>query len=355
MSAAELSKPTAPRAAEPAGPLIERHGWVRIGLVAALFVVLFNDFLYRAFGFSLDGGFELRGYAWNDGNWSHALIVPLISLYFLYQHRDQLSRTPVRTGWGGLIPLLLGVFAYALAIGPTAFAPDDAGHEAAMALRAFGNDTAKGYAMILALGGLVWLMAGWRVLRLTWFPIAFLVFAVKISDRIWEAIAFKLQGIAAVASGVAINVFGLPLDLWADVRGNTIDLFQHGQKVGEGLNVAEACSGLRMLMTFIALGVAVAYLAERPWWARVIMVLLTVPIAVLVNVGRVTVLGLLYPYNKELATGDFHLFVGMLMLLPALGLFMLVGWVLNQLFVPEPAPAGQHDAAEPSGGGGSAQ
>jgi exosortase len=358
MSTAELSNPNRSGAAattpQPA-PLISRDAWVRIGVVGLLFVLLFNDFLYRAFGFSFDGGFHFRGYV-SDGNWSHALVVPLISLYFLYQHREELRRTPVRTGWLGLIPLILGIVFYALAIGPTAFGADEAGREAAMSLRAFGNDTAKGYAMILALAGVVWLMAGGRMLRLCWFPIAYLVFAVKISDRIWESIAFKLQGIAAAASGVAINVLGLPLDLTADVAGNTIDIFQGVNKVGEGLNVAEACSGLRMLMTFIALGVAVAYLAERPWWARVIMVLLTVPIAILVNVGRVTALGLLYPYNKDLATGDFHLFIGMLMLLPALALFMLVGWVLNQLFVPEPQPRRQpqppaDDRSTPGNGG----
>lgn len=336
MSTAEVSNPTAPAAATRPADRTDPHVWARLVVTGLLFVILFSDFFYRAFGIAFADGIEPRGYAWNDGNWSHALVVPLISLYFLYQHREQLARTPVRTGWLGLGPLVVGIVIYALAIGPTAFAADEAGREAAMALRAFGNDTVKGYAMILSLAGLVWLMAGWRVLRLTWFPIAFLIFAVKISDRIWESIAFKLQGIAAVASGVAINVFGRVIDLVAEVKGHTIELWQHGVKLEPGLNVAEACSGLRMLMTFIALGVAVAYLAERPWWARIIMVLLTVPIAIFVNVVRVTALGLIYPYNKDLATGDFHLFIGMLMLVPALGLFLLVGWVLNQIIVPEP-------------------
>lgn len=339
MSTANVSSTTRAHAAANAAAKDDgarRHAAVRIGVVGLLFALLFNDFLYRAVGIDVLDGFNLRGYAWNDGNWSHALIVPFISLYFLYQHRERLLSTPVRTGWLGLGPLLIGIFIYALAIGPTAFSPGDADRQAAMALRAFGNDTVKGYAMVLALFGLVWLMAGWRILAIAWFPIAYLVFAVKISDRIWESIAFKLQGIAAVASGIAINLFGPIIDLAANVSGNTIHLTHHGEPLNPGLNVAEACSGLRMLMTFIALGVAVAYLAERPWWARLVMVLLTVPIAVFVNVIRVTALGFIYPYDKELATGDFHLFVGMLMLIPALGLFLLVGWVLNQILIPEP-------------------
>ncbi len=392
-----------------AGPLIKPHGWVQIGILATLFVALFWDFLYRAFGVTLrDGELVTRGYAWNDANWSHALVVPLISLYFLHQHREELrharanrlqvptndarrvwiavlsvlfvgaiffvlrsmggqlpaalveaklhyllgAAAAVGAAWGGarlvmhaepvakatcsfmrihagLVLMLLGIALYCLTLGP----------------RAFNNDMIKGYAMIMALGGLVWFVSGWAVAKVALFPVAYLIFAVKISDRVWEAIAFKLQGIAAKASGIAINIFGLLINLEADVRGNTIELWRNGVKLGDGLNVAEACSGLRMLMTFIALGVAVAYLARRPWWARLTIVLLTVPIAILVNVGRVTTLGLIFPFKPEWTKGETHIAIGMLMLIPALGLFSLVGWILNKIVETPEQPEG--------GGGGS--
>lgn len=305
------------RVAAATGPLIRPMGWLQIGVLASLFVYLFWHVLFRAYGmgYDQDGVFVGRGYAWSDANWSHAFIVPLISLYFIYQHKDQLAAAPRRIGWPGLALLLVGIAGYFLGIYP------------------IRNDMAKGYSMILALAGLVWFLNGWAVAKLVWFPIAYLVFAVKVSDRLWEVIAFKLQTIAAQASGVALNIFGLAIDLEAEVVGNHIHVWHEGVKIGTGMNIAEACSGLRMLMTFIALGVAVAYLADRPWWVRLIMVLLTVPIAILVNVGRVTTLGMIYPFDQEASQGDFHVLIGMMMLIPAGLLFLLVGWVLNRVFI----------------------
>jgi exosortase len=293
-------------------PLIGPRQWGMIAVLAGLVVVLFHDVFYRAYGVSLDGGIETVGYAWTDGDWSHALIVPLISLYFLYQHRHELRAAEYRTSWIGFAVLLIGIASYFLGIFP------------------IRNATVMGWAMILALFGLVWFLCGWQVMKVAWFPIAFLVFAIKISDGAWSSIAFKLQYIAAQAGGVLITLLGMPLGLEAFVRGNVIELERHAQFIGE-LNVAEACSGLRMLTTFIALGVAVAYLARRPWWSRLTLVALTVPIAIFVNVLRVAVLGLLFPWYPDLATGDFHVFIGMLMLIPALGMFLLVGWILDQL------------------------
>ncbi|MBL4702290.1 MAG: exosortase/archaeosortase family protein, partial [Phycisphaeraceae bacterium] len=88
-----------------------------------------------------------------------------------------------------------------------------------------------------------------------------------------------------------------------------------------------------MLAAFVALGVAVAFLADRSWWQRGVMVALTIPIAVMVNVGRVTVLGLVHLVNKQWAEGDMHTFVGMLMLIPALLSFLWVGWVLDRIII----------------------
>jgi len=312
-----MSKDTGALAAEDR-PLIPPHGWAQIGILAALFVALFWDILYRAYGFTFDGGLVGRGYAWTDGNWSHAFVVPLISLYFLYQHRDELKNVRKHASWLGLALMIVGIALYALSMGP----------------RAFNNVMFRGYSMIMTLGGLVWFMGGGGVARIAWFPVFYLVFAIKISDRVWEEIAFHLQGIAAKAATAAIGIFGIVNGLEAQLSGNTITLYHHLEHIGE-LNVAEACSGLRMLMTFIALGFAVAYLANRPWWIRLTLVSLTIPIAILINAGRVTVLGFIYPYNQEMATGEFHIFVGMLMLIPALLAFMFVGWALDWLFVPD--------------------
>ena len=140
------------------------------------------------------------------------------------------------------------------------------------------------------------------------------------------------------------------LQIDATVKGSTIEIttMRGGQWVVEKINVAEACSGLRMLMAFIALGAAMAYLADRAWWKRIVMLVLAVPIALVVNIGRVTVIGLLTLVDRDMASGDFHVFVGMLMLIPAAGLFMLVGWVLDRVVIDEIDSSNDESAANQS-------
>jgi exosortase len=304
MSTVDATKADAPALA--AGqPWITPETWVRIALIGSAFVFLFWDIIHR-----------LVRFAWEDGNWSHAFIVPLISVYFIYQQRERLMNMKAATSWFGLLMLIAGIVFYILGIYPVR------------------NDMVKGYSMIMALGGLVLFMTGWRMASVLWFPVAYLVFAVKVSDAIWGAVAFKLQWIAAQVSTVALNVLGVLIGLEADVTGNHITLIHHGKTIEPALTVAEACSGLRSLMMFIALGVAVAYLAKRPWWARLIMVGSTVPVAILANVARVTALGLIYPYNRELTQGDAHLMLGLVLLVTvALVMFLLIGWILDKLVV----------------------
>ncbi|HEX7010736.1 MAG TPA: exosortase/archaeosortase family protein, partial [Phycisphaeraceae bacterium] len=166
---------------------------------------------------------------------------------------------------------------------------------------------------------------------------------VKVSDRIWEQVAFHLQQIAAKGATFCLQCFGAVMGFDASVTGSQI----HLSFLPDPLNVAEACSGLRMLMAFVALAAAMAFLWDRTWWQRATMVLMAVPIAVGVNIGRVTVLGLLCLVNPALAHGSFHIFVGMLMLIPAAGLFLLLGWVLDHILIPEEqgAAAAKSDAA----------
>lgn len=304
------------------GPLIKPHVWVQIGVLGALFVAVFWSSLYRAYGFKFvsGAGFKGVGYAWADPDWSHALIIPLISIYFIYQHREELLKAVPKTNWFGLVLVIAGICGYWLGIYP------------------IQNDMAKGYSMILSLGGLVLMLGGWQVARLVWFPIFYLVFIIKVSDGAWKYVANPLQDIAASAAGVLLDTFGGFLNIHAEIVGNQITIFHKGEAIDPPMNVAEACAGLRMLTTFIALGFAVAYLARRPWWARLIMVLSTIPVAVMVNIGRVSVMGFLYPFKPEWTKGDSHIFIGMLMLIPAAGVFMLIGWVLNKLVITEESP-----------------
>ncbi len=288
--------------------LMTRSSWLWLGLIGILFSILFRNFLVRMALIAMS--------RWG-GDWSHALVIPLIAGWYVYQQQGRLDLKPRKISGTGLAVLFMGIFSYAWWIYPGR------------------NDMLQGYSMIIALFGLVLFLQGWSRMRILWFPVAYMIFAVKVSDRIWEQIAWKLQLIAAEAATAALNFFGVFLKLEASVTGSTIRLSfeKDGQWIVEVLNVAEACSGLRMLAAFMALGVAVAFLADRAWWQRWTLVVLTLPIAVAVNVGRVTALGLLHLVDKQWAAGDVHTFVGMLMLIPALLGFLCVAWILDQLIL----------------------
>ncbi len=301
-------------------PLLPPERWVRIVVLGGIFVAVFWAFFRRMTLIALD-----------NPDWSHALVVPVISLFFIYQNADRLKRMQARTNWFGLVMLLAGYGIFIVGI-----------------VTPYKHIVVRGYGMILALGGLVLFMTGAQMAKVLWFPVAYLVFAVRLPDQYWDQLAFNLQWIAAQCATVFIQILGMPLGIEADVTGQTIKLYKDSVPLDTPLHVAGACSGLRMLMGFIALGVAVAYLAQRPWWHRLIMVLMTIPIAIFVNVCRVTALGLIHPYNPNMSSGDFHTFVGMLMFIPGLGLFLLLGWVLDKLSAkhtdpPQPARTGPVD------------
>lgn len=288
--------------------IVSKSGKLWIGIIGVLFIAFHWHFIYKTFRIGI-----------SDADWSHVVIIPLISLYYVHLNRKQIFAATSRTCWWGLPFIIAGIAGYVLGIYP------------------IRNDMAMGYSMIMTLFGIVLLLLGPGMMRHLWFPIVFLAFFIKVSDAIWSVVASKMQNIAAYGAVVLLDLTSGLTDMNADLRGNTIDLdyFANGEHVIKPMNVAEACAGMRMLMAFLALGVALAFLFPRQWWQRLIMVLMAAPIAIFVNAARVAVLGWLHLIDPSLAEGDFHIFVGMLMLLPAAGLLMLVGWCLDKVIIIE--------------------
>ena len=267
-----------------------------------------------------------------DPNWSHILVVPLISGYYVWLHREKLAATPARLCWWGLGLAFFGLLSYVWWIYPGR------------------NDMFRGLSMILCLFGCVWFVQGTRRMRLLWFPVAYLALAVKIPDSIWQQIAFQLQQIASAGSEVTLTIAGALLDfrIQADGQDFVMTWLADGAYEEARFSIAEACSGLRMLMAFVALGVALAFLWDRFWWQRAVMIAMTIPIALAVNIGRVTTLGVLNLWDPELARGDAHIAVGMLMLLPAGAMFLGLGWVLDKVVVVDDPPDPPEPAAKPA-------
>lgn len=278
---------------------VPNYVWLQIAVVAVLFIWLHWHILHI-----------LKEIAGRDADWSHSFLIPAFSIWLVHHNRDRILSEVVRPTWWGLPIFLVGLFGYFLAVYPVQ------------------SIMFRGWAAILELLGICTLLLGWRMMKWLWFPICYLAFGVKFSNRIWNVVAWRLQLIAARSSVALLNLFGLD----AEVKGATIELWKGVDYLG-ALNVAEACSGLRMLVAFTALGFFIVYLIDRPLWARLVLLALAVPIAVSVNVLRVTITGFLHLIDPNLSAGDFHVFVGMLMVLPAVALFLGIGWVLDNLFL----------------------
>lgn len=330
MTSTPMTNLAAPRRPQ---PLITPAVWVWLGVLTALFVWMHWEFVYRTYRVS------------KDPNWSHVIIIPLISIYFINQHKARLQAAPKRLFWWALPFVFFGLYAYLWGIYPGR------------------NDMMRGYSMIITIFATALFLLGPSAMRVLWFPILYLGFAVKISDAIWEQIANRLQDIAADGATWVLALISKFMDFTVKSDGNTIYLtfWKDGFDVTEPMNVAEACAGLRMLMAFIALGVALAFLFDRAWWQRLVMVSLAIPIAVAINIGRVTAIGVIYTIDKSYAQGDFHIFVGLLMLIPAAGLFLLVGWLMelvnvrrrkaeaeSQIWNPSPVMPAADGAAPPA-------
>jgi exosortase len=280
--------------------------WAKVGITAALFVGLFWPNLWRLWGKTQPFG--------GEPEWQHATIIPLIGLYYLYANREDLLASRFRPGWLGAPITVMGILLYGYGIWPGQ------------------NDFVKDLGMVVTLFGVVTLLAGWDAMKIAWFPIVFLVCGIPWPGLVYSWVAGPLQRLAAKVAVFTLQMTGVD----AENTGTKIIMPSPTGGAGRALNVAEACSGLKALMTFVTVAAAVAFLSPRPLWQRVIIVLFAVPIAILCNVVRVAGQGLLDHYvSTQLSESFAHQFVGLVMVAPAILLILAVGWVLDRLFVDE--------------------
>lgn len=284
-------------------PLMSVSAWWQAGVIAALLLWLFHSELYRL----------VRIWS-TDGNWSHGFVVPLFSLYFIHANRDRIAAAPVRTSALGLVVLLAGMalyFARFTALKFGALAP---------------------VAIVVCIFGTVLFLCGTRIMRVLWLPVLYLLFAIPVPERIYVQLTMPLRQLAAFVATVLLNV--IP-GVHAENAGVTIELMRDGTPLAP-INVADACSGMRVLIGLCALGVAITYLAERPNWQRITMVLFCLPIGIFTNLVRVTTTGVFQVYGLEsLASGAGHAGWGVVTYSLALSLFFLLSWILSHLFIDE--------------------
>ena len=265
---------------------------------------------------------------WTDENYSHGLLIPFIIGYIIWTQREHFTRGPAQPSvfLGGGLVLLALLMLFAGTAGAELFI--------------------QRISLVFMLTGIVIYFWGYRLIRLLLVPLGLLLLAIPIPAIIFNKVAFPLQLFASRCAVWSMNMFDIPVLR----QGNVIELLPLGARETRKLEVVEACSGIRSLMTLLTLAVVFAYftypdsedgngnhrgrlswLKSYAWWRSAIIVLSAVPIAILTNALRVSGTGVLsHYYGTEVADGFFHSFSGWVIYIVAFLLLFAVAWVIDR-------------------------
>jgi exosortase len=249
----------------------------------------------------------------NDPNFSHGIFVPLFALFVLWQDRKKLASIAAVPSWTGLPLVVLSLLMLVLGV---------------MGAEIFSSRVS----LLVLLAGLIVLFKGWTLFRAVLFPWAFLFLMIPIPNLILQQVTFPLQLLASKLATGLLELVGVPVLR----QGNMIVL------AAMPLDVAEACSGIRSLLTLVTLAIIYGYLMETRMWVRVVLVCSAVPIAVAANGFRIFGTGLLVQYwDPEKAEGFFHTFSGWLIFVVALILLFALHRAISLLWknIPKARPA----------------
>lgn len=242
---------------------------------------------------------------WGDRDeYSHGFLIAPLALYFAWERRSKLKRAAIEPSWWGLVPMLLGT--------------------ASLLVGRLGVElTSMRSAYVVTLIGIVLLTLGWKILRFLAFPLLFLFLMVPLPQSLVNVITFPLQLVAADLAVQALYLLEIP----ALREGNIIHLSN------TQLFVAEACSGLRSLMALLTLGVIFAYFFRKRPAERILILLSTIPIAIVVNAFRVALTGILtHHLGQDAASGWIHQTEGLFTFGIAFLLLMGEAWLLQQIW-----------------------
>lgn len=263
-----------------------------MGWAAALIILCYFPVIVRL----------IRQWA-NDEDMGHGFFVPVIAGWIAWQKMEEAQSVPTVPDWRGLI--LLAWAALQLFIATL-------GAELFLARSA----------LVLTIIGTVWLLGGVRYLKVFAFPLLLLFFMIPIPAIIYARLTLPLQMFASAVAEVSLGLMGIAVGR----EGNVLELSNMR------LNVVDACSGIRSLLSLTFLSLVYGYFFETNRSIRVILFFSTIPIAILANAGRVTITGILAEYKPEFAEGTAHEAEGWVIFMIALFIMVGVHQILTRIW-----------------------
>jgi exosortase len=269
---------------DPTPPAAARIPWAAILWLGLLLLILFMPVLKTM----------VKEWA-QDESMGHGFFVPLVSGYIIWQRRDQILQTPLKPNWIGYVLMVWGFCQ--LIVGTL-------GADFFMMRTAF----------LISLLGVILATCGFPVVKVLAFPLFLLLFMIRIPLFIYSQITFPLQLFASGVAEFVLDALGIAVYR----QGNVLEL------ANQKLNVVEACSGIRSLLSLGFLSLVYGCFFEKKTWIRVVLFLSTIPIAIAANAMRVSITGIISEYKQEFARGFYHSFEGWVIFIVALVCLLLV-------------------------------
>jgi len=240
-----------------------------------------------------------------DDDVSHGFFVPLVAGYIAWTRREKLLGVEWKPAWWGIgILIWAGMQAYLGMLGAELFL--------------------QRTAFLLSLLGMLLILGGTGLIRELAFPLLLLPFMIPLPAVVYNQITFPLQLFASAVAEKSLEVLNIPV-----LRdGNILEL------ASQKLSVAEACSGIRSLLSLSFLSLVYAYFFDRKVWMRWVLLIATIPIAIVANSARVTLTGVFSEIDPSLAEGFFHDVEGFVIFVVALVMMvvfhLLLNWAYNR-------------------------
>jgi exosortase len=244
------------------------------------------------------------GHDWMvDENYSHGFLIPLVSAYMIWRRRERIRSLPKDSCDVGLVVILFGLLLFFVA---------------SIAAEYF----TQRLSMLIVMGGLVLYLGGKRLAGTVAFPLIYLIFMIPVPYVIYYTASFPLELLASRLTTSVVALLGIPI-----IRaGNILHL------ESTTLQVVDACSGLRSLISLSALAAAMAFLTQRTFLTGILLFLSSVPVAIGANVLRLTVTAILASlYGERVAQGFLHQFSGVLVFVFAVICLGFIGGILRWL------------------------